>query len=490
MIVKTGKDNCKVSVYGEVFQNVKPKRGPFHRPKDLLVSKGNIEFETTKDEDFVQHPLPEWKPKEPEKYVPPPGKMDVDSEYHSHFLGERAQPAKIPPYLKTVTQMIPSGKIEGDTTNRADFKLRSAQARCMPVSRDDKYTPPKSPFTHTSIHRADFLRFNQPKRATGRQPDKIDMKGHQMHLDTSHSLDFKRYSIVKNKVIRRGDEYQPPSGPFDSDSLMRTDYQKHSGARKADIHNPIDTVFKTDERMERMTTNLEDFKTWPVEAVKSKHKQKYEQPEGEMVLKSTSMDYRYFGNEAKPAKSARPKTKLRTGRDGVFNGTSNYSNDFKVWASLPALPIKAKDELIELSPRRTKFDSNSEHREEFRRFNTAPARIFKPLTSVFKTDESMASKTVYNSEFAGRQHPTCPSERILGGEIAGMRFEDDEDTGHRYVIGKIRFGSNDSGIGEQAPNPQGRSSFARSSSVTGKITDMNISGASMDINGNAAVSVM
>lgn len=437
VINKTEAERCKVSEYEDVFTHIRPKRGPFIRPKDLLLSKGNIDLTTISKEDYVTQPLPEKKVKEPVAYIPPSGTMDIDSEYHSNFQGEISPPAKIPQFLRSVTQKIPSGKMQGNTTTKMDYRKHSTVVRSMPVSRGNKYTPPKSPFTYTSIHRADFQRFNEPKRPTGRQPDKIDMKGLPMELETSHCSEFKRHSIKKNEIVRRSDEYDRPSGPFDGDSLMHTDYVWHADAKKAKREKPVTTVFKTNDQMERTTTNLEDFKGWSVEAPRPKPKQQFQQPEGKMYLNPISTDYKYFGIDAKPAKSARPKTKLRTGRDGAFCGTSNYAADFKPWMSLPAIPIKLQDELTTLSPRKTKFDANSEHRESYKRFNTAPARTFKPGTHVFKTEDAMANRTTYNCEFDGKPPPQCPSERILKGDIANIRFEEDFDTGHRYVIGAI-----------------------------------------------------
>ena len=375
--------------------------------------------------------------KEPERYKPPSGKIEFDSEYHSNYLGEIAAPAKMPAFLKNVTQRLPSGKIESKTTHRNDFRFHTEQTRCLPVSRGNKYVPPNSPFMHTSVHRSDFIRFNEPKRPTGRQPDKINARELPMEFETSNKTDFKKHSLKRNELVRRSDEYEQPSGPFAGNSLMHTDYKKHDDASKAQIMKPLTTVFKTNEKMERTTTNLEDFQTWPVAPLKTKAKEAFQQPTGEMYLKSTSMDYKYFGHEAKPAKSARPKTKLRTGRDGLFEGMSNYAADFKQWGSLPALPVKMQDELVSLSPRKGRFDANSEHHESFKRFNTAPARIFKPVTTVFKTDESMNGKTMYMTDFHGRPPPPCLSDKLLKGKLVGVQLQEDLDTGHRYVIGPI-----------------------------------------------------
>lgn len=461
-------------------------RGPFIRPKDLLLSKGELELTTISKEDYITHPLPEKRVKEPVTYVPPNEAMDIDSEYHSNYLGEAAPPAKIPQYLRTVTQKVPSGKMQRETTNRSDFRKHSTLSQTMPVSKGDQYEPPRSPFTHTSIHRADFQRFNEPKRPTGRQPDKINIKGLPMELETSHKADFKRHSIVKDDIVRRSDEYERPTGPFEANSLMHTDYIRHTDARKAEREKPVTTVFKTNERMERTTTNLEDYKTWKLEAPKLKDKQQFEQPTGEMYLKPISTDYRHFGKEARPARNARPKTKLRTGRDGPFCGTSNYSNDFKVWTSLPALPIKLQDELSTLSPRKSKFDTNSEHRDAFKRFNTAPARIFKPCTHVFQTEDAMSNKTVYKTEFSGRPPPPCQSEKIIRGILPGVYLEEDLDTGHRYVIDSI----SSRGHAEEASSKSSDHNYTKLASITEQRSEVNGSSSNnLDVTESTAVAV-
>ena len=435
-------DNCKVSEYGEVFQKTKPaKRGPFVRPADLLSSKGEVEYNTVHADDFVSHHVEQRKIKEPEKYVAPQGKMDVDTEYHAHYLGERAIPAKRPMYLTSVTQRIPSGELQKDTTNKSDFRKYSSVERSVPISNVKQYTPPKSPFTATTLHRADFQRFNQPPQPSARQPDKISTRGEPILLDTSHKSEFKRYSISKKNEVPKKEEYRPPSKPFDGNSLMHTDYISHLSPRKAEIHKPVDTVLKSDQPMERQTTNLDDFKNWPVKTYTPKVKQDYKKPDGQMTMMSTSSDYKNFGVLATPARSARPKTKLRTGRDGMFCGISNYSTDFKIWGSTPALPVRINDELTKIGYGTFDYVATSEHKDAYKRHNTAPARIFKPGTSVFRTKDAMGSSTVYASEFDGRPGPLCPSDALLKGTLAGISFQDDEDTGHRYVIGSISSNS-------------------------------------------------
>ena len=486
VINKTDTERCRVSEYDDVFKNVRPMRGPFIKPKDLLLSKGDIDLTTVNKEDFITHPLPEKRVKDPVTYIPPSDIMDIDSEYHSNFRGEISPPAKIPQFLRSVTQRVPSGKMQDHTTNKMDYRKHSNTTRSMPVSKGDKYAPPKSPFTYTSVHRADFQRFNEPKRPTGRQPDKIDMKGLPMDLETSHFSDFKRHDIKKNDIVRRSDEYERPTGPFDANSLMHTDYIWHADAKKANREKPITTVFKTNDKMERTTTSLEDFKCWSVEAPKPKAKHQFQQPEGKMYLNPISADYKYFGSEAKPAPTARPKTKLRTGRDGAFYGTSNYAADFKQWMSLPAIPVKLQDELTTLSPRKTKFNANSEHRESYRRFNTAPARIFKPGTHVFKTEDAMSNVTTYQSEFDGRPPAQCPSERILRGKMSGILFEEDIDTGHKYVIGPIGNG----GHSEDSLAKSNDCTYASFASVEKQNTETNGGPKNhLDMNDNTAIAV-
>eukprot|EP00794_Sanderia_malayensis_P009975 gene9975-10998_t len=435
VINKTNFDNCKVSEYGDGFKQTQPKRGPFHRQKDLLIPKGDVEYKTVNNDDFIAHDLEPRKIKEPEKYMPPTGKMDVASEYVSHYNGEIAEPAKMEPYLKTVTQAVPTGKMQQETSNKMDFKRFSTTTRQQPILRDKTYSPPKSPFTSTSIHRADFQRFNDPPRPSARQPDKISTKGQSIILSTSYNDEFKRHSFsnTSNIVKKRGD-YRPPSKPFDGNSLMQSDYTSHLTAKKADIHKPIATVFKSDRPMERETTNLEDFKSWPVKMKEPRKKEEYKKPDGEIALKPTSSDYKYFGSAAIPAKSARPKTKLRTGRDGMFDGTSNYSTDFQVWGSVPVLPVKLKDELTRLSGEvKSDLRNTSEHKEMYKRHNTAPARIFKPKATVFQTTDAMLNKTMYSIEFGAKPVVACAGERLLKNP-SGIQFEDDWDTGHRFVI--------------------------------------------------------
>ena len=462
MIIKNATSNCAVSEYGQWFKDTQPTRGPFYKPKDLLASKGDIDLHTINNTDYVAHDVTPRKIKEPEKYVPKSGKIELVTEYDGHYLGEKAPPSKIPAYLRSVTQSIPLGKLASESVQRADFQeWKTERQKLINNSSEYMYSPPKSPFTATSIHRADFQRFNQPPRPTGRRPDQIDTSNLSMNFETTQNRDFRKYSLSV-KHLKRKDEYRPPSKPFKGNSFLREDFPFHKDARKASIYKPISTVLKSESPLQSKTTSNEDFRNWPIEPLKKKDKEIYSKPQGEMDLKPTSHDYCYFGMEGIPAKSARPKTKLRTGREGQFDGTSSYSACFKSWEISPAKPIKHHDELRRSAPGTLKFTENSEHRHEYKRFNTAPARIFKPKSILFKTDNKLESKSLYSFDFDGTKGPECLSDKLLKGNISGYNFQDDPDTGHRFVI-KMQSNENEPVVPKPLPPIAGTSEFMTSS---------------------------
>ncbi|XP_048583256.1 LOW QUALITY PROTEIN: stabilizer of axonemal microtubules 1 [Nematostella vectensis] len=256
VINKEREDKCSVTEYKGNYHRKSAQRGPFHRPRDLLHPEGDIPDNTTSKTSYITHEVSPPKKKEPEKYVPNPNRFVTVSENKDHYRGSRAPPARMNPYLKGITMRVPSAQIQYMSTSHGDYRTWKPEP-LEKISRSKTYAPPEQPFNETSIHRQDFMRFNQPPRPTARQPDKIRMSG---SMDkTTTNLTYFTPKRSPPKMEKKRDEYVAPEQPFSSTSIFKTDYQDFRNAPKAAMYRPISDLFATDKPMQRETTKNADF---------------------------------------------------------------------------------------------------------------------------------------------------------------------------------------------------------------------------------------
>lgn len=321
---------------------------------------------------------------------------------------------------------LPSGRVEYKSTSHGDYKTWRPDP-VMRVNRSNTYMPPLEPFKDTSIHQQDFLRFNQPPRPTGRQPDKIKLEG----LQEKETTNLSHYSAkeLPPKFTNKKEVYNPPEYPFNSNSVFKEDFQDLRGAPKARRFRPISDLFATDMKMDSSTTKDSDFKAWQVKIPKQKSPEQYKRPEGEVDCQTTHMDYGNFGRRALPAKNARPRTKLRFGREEALDDTTNYGLSFR-WTAQPKTFSKGPLVKNEVFPgQRQNFNETSEFLDKYKRFNVVPPRMYKDNSQLFKTKDPVSNHTVYKGDF---EWPSmeCPSNNLMNG-TGNFKFDHETEAGHR-----------------------------------------------------------
>lgn len=426
VINKRVEDNCTVTEYKGNYLTTTPRRGPFNRPRDLIHYDGPFSPNTSHKMEFKTYDVMPPLKKEPEKFVPNPNRFEEISEHHDHYKGARAPPAKMEPYLKGVTMRMPSARIEYKSTSHGDFKTYRPEP-VMRVNRSTSYVAPMEPFKGTSIHQQDYLRFNQPPRPSGRQPDKILIEG-QQEKETTHATYYQPKELPP-KFTNKKEEYNPPEYPFNSNSVFKDDFQDFRGAPKARKFRPISDLFATDQKMASSTTKDEDFKAWEVKIPKQKSPETYKRPDGDVDCRTTHMDYGNFGRKALPAKNARPRTKLRFGREETLDDTTNYGLSFR-WTAQPKVSSKGPLVKNEIFPgEKQQFKETSEFLDKYQRFNVVPPKMYRDRSQLFKSRDPVSDHTVYKGDF---DWPSidCPSNKLLTGS-SSFKFDHETEGGHR-----------------------------------------------------------
>lgn len=426
IVNKSNQDRCHVnSEYRTSYKPGQRTRGPFNRPTDLLQNQGDIDKDTTHKMDYLPFEVSPPKKKEPEKYLPNPNPFETVSEHRDHYRGVRTIPAKIPPYLRGETMRAPSAKVVYKSIAHDDYKGWTPQVHR--VTRSNSYVPPGEPFRETSLHRQDYLRFNQPPRPTARQPDKIRYDG-PLSSSTNYQTDFTNKEIPP-RYQRKPEERVPPEEPFNSNSVFKEDFVDLRGAPKAPIFNPKSDLFKTNEPMQQITTKKEDYKSWEVSPRKQPEPERYKVPEGSMDCQTTHMDFAHFGKKAVPARTARPRTKLRFGREDALDDKTNYGLSFK-WFYEPVVHSKGpgiKNDIF--PPVREASPEKSEFLDKYKRFNVVPPKMFRDRSSLFKTSEGVAKDTVYDDDYKWPR-VSCPSDALMKGKGTFV-FDHENEMGHK-----------------------------------------------------------
>lgn len=351
------------------------------------------------------------------------------SEHQDHFTGTRGPAARIPGYLRGTTMRAPSAKVDYKSVSHGDYKFWAPEPVAR-VTRSHTYAPPSEPFRETSIHRQDFKRFNEPPRPTGRQPDKIALVG-SITDTTSYKTDFPPKELPA-KTVKEKEVYNPPSEPFNSTSIVRADFKDPRGAKKASLCRWNEHLFKSSNPMQQETTNSATFRDWGAKPRQLKEPDPYIKPEGSMDCRTTHMDYCFFGDKAKPAKTARPRTKLRFGRENELDDRTNYSTNFQ-WRTQPVTFSRGPALENEVLPKggRSGFDATSEALDNYKRFNVAPPRSFRDNSTLFKTSDKINTGTVYRGDYSWPRMK-CTYDTLFAGSKSDKLLDHVSEEGHRF----------------------------------------------------------
>ena len=225
--------------------------------------------------------------------------------------------------------------------------------------------------------------------------------------------------------------YKPNPDPFDGQSLAKTDYRHHKDASKAKAVKHDNDLFGTDEPLTKETTNLTHYKAYPFEKKNIKKEATvYRPPSGLMDMQKTSDDFKNFGKSAPPSKSLRPKTNINFG--GSFDGVSSYKYGYVAHDMSPRQqPIIYRGQNFQ--PSDTPFDNVTEAQDKYKRYPTAPAHMVKRENQVFDGSVPLESDTSYGDHYTAKRLPECESNKILANNYKGYRYEDNFETGHRFL---------------------------------------------------------
>lgn len=246
------------------------------------------------------------------------------------------------------------------------------------------------------------------------------------------------FKASPTKPIERQREIQAlPKSAFTNTSVFKADFVDHKTVKSAHMFKSESQLFRSNETMARQTTQTDSFKAWPVTPRQRKPPDVYKKPEGKIEITPISHDYSNHGELGIPAKSARPRTKLRRGRDFPFDSITSYSTEFpKHTATKRATVTQNTRDANDIFPTSTEgpetMKNSSEFFDKYKGHHAPPARMFKDNSTLFKTSARFADSTLYHDQFRG-ERIECPTEALLRDDKVGLfTFDHVNEEGHKF----------------------------------------------------------
>ena len=143
---------------------------------------------------------------------------------------------------------------------------------------------------------------------------------------TLHKMYYVPHQL-EARFKKEKETYNPPSIPMDGTTTFQTDFRGKK-APPAESMRPAQSAFQSKDPLSTSSEFRDQFIAWPVHRPERHEALKYVPPQGTMDLQSTQrLDFRSVNG--KPALPVKPAVKLA--KSHPFEGTTNYSNDFKRW---------------------------------------------------------------------------------------------------------------------------------------------------------------
>ena len=369
-------------------ENFKPNHDPVHG--------GEFQDKTTQRQDYVPHPLDRPYVRQPELYKRPEGQMADMTSYKKDYTEKQAPPARA---IRHDGQKMESGRFEGEPTYRADYKKWDA-SRQEPFGMRDSWQPPTQPFGGESTMHHDYQKYNAARREAMR-PQEATIRSDQPLQDmTDYRAAYTKHPLPeKYQHAREG--YKPSSAPLDDMTTFRRDYKGQHGQPTRSF-KPDNQAFSSGQPLDDITTHRNDYTKKPMERPFVHHPDEYKKPQGEMYTTTTNnATYKPLPLSKNPPMRPTSAGKVR---DAPFDGTTNYSQDYKKWAMQKQQPHHREDYHPNLAP----FEGKPTYKAHYVPHPAMPAHSFRPDNRAFQSNARFEDGTMYRTDYTKKDMPPCP----------------------------------------------------------------------------------
>lgn len=285
-----------------------------------------------------------------------------------------------------------------------------------------QWEPPKDRFEDSTTFKQDYKRYENQPRQSFKPMEAAKTSDMPFEDRTSHRDAYIQHPL-QPKYIHEKETYKPTGAPLDGLTTFRRDYKGVPGSRMQSF-KPDNQAFQSEAPFEDGTTNRHDYKKWPAQRPYVHLAEQYKKPEGEMEMNTTHKST-YREMPLVKVQAQRPVSANRM-RDAPFDGTTNYSQDYRKWQAERALVPKQPDYV----PNQAPFEGNSTYKGHYVPHSIGPVRSFRPDNQAFHSDAKFEDGTMYRQDYTPKEIQICEAAVIDQGR-SRYKFMELDPRGHR-----------------------------------------------------------
>lgn len=415
-----GKGPCQLNdtEYTNVYKpHHIPQRVSF-KPNQEPVKGGPFEDKTTQRADFVPYQIEKPYVHQAEQYQKPQGDIEKVTSYKQEYTEKHAPPAKA---IRNEGQRMLPAKFEGEPTYRSDYKKWEG-GRQPTYASQAQWQPPTTEFQGQTTFKHDYKRYENQPRQSFKPLEGAKLSDSPLEDRTTHRDAYIQHAIPP-KFQREKELYKPSGAPMDGVTTFRRDYQGVPGSRMQSF-KPDNQAFSSEAPLEDETTNRHDYQKWPASRPYHHLPEQYQKPDGEMEM-DTTHKATYKEMPLVRVQAQRPVSANRT-KNVPFDGTTNYSQDFRKWQADRVTVPKQADYV----PNQAPFEGSSTYKAQYKPLPVGPARSFRPDNQAFQSDSRFEDGTMYRQDYTPKEIAICEAAIIDQGR-SRYQFQELDSRGHR-----------------------------------------------------------
>lgn len=269
-----------------------------------------------------------------------------------------------------------------------------------PYGTRDSWVAPTQRFEGESTMHHDYRKYNQARRQAMRPMQATIRSDAPFADDTDYRAEYKKHPLpAKYQHEREG--YKPSSAPLDDLTTFKRDYKGQHGDPTRSCR-PDNAAFSSGQPLDDTTTNRKDYVKWPMDRPFVHHPEEYRKPEGEMYTQTThNATYKQLPLQRNLA--VRPVSAGKA-RNAPFDGTTNYSQDYKKWALQRNQPHARE----EYHPSTAPFEGMPTYKAHYIPHGVHPTQSFRPDNTAFQSNAKFEDGTMYRTDYTRKPMIPCP----------------------------------------------------------------------------------
>ena len=396
---------------GEKTASCKPDGGPYQ-------SDAPFEDGTTQRTDYKRWRVDRPHLREPDAYVKPDGAVDYHTTSHTDYNRKPIAPAKA---KRPSSRRGVPGKFYSNTNYKRDFCKWPVKPAKQQVR--DEYHPPDAPFEGRSNYIDNYTRHVQAVRESMRPTAATQMSDQPFDNRTGYREEYVKHPMGE-RIKREVPKWQPNAAKLDGMTNYKRDYVRKEMVKQPSCR-PDNGPHQSDAPFVGGTTQRNDYIKWPNHKPPIHEPDQYVKPAGDMQFNTTT-NTDFTKKPIHLVTAIRPTGRM--GKPGNFDGTTNYSQDFRQWS----LEDRSKPMMrVEYMPPEAPFQGSTNYHDDYHAHKHQPSKSMKPTDAGCVSDAAFEGGTEYRQEFIKKAVPPCPAV-VLDTERAQHVYQEQDHTGHKW----------------------------------------------------------